>query len=131
MDVVYTRLKYRVKIAHWLGSICPPAGSPPRFLQLFIYDTENEINNRLRFYNREGSSSLNAVIVNRLSTILHRENRYVSLFKTAYEYAQEQNLDDFSVRIYYDPSKNKIIFHNLVFWVRLYLGTRKMRMHMM
>ena len=85
----------------------------------------------MRFYNQDGSCSLNAVIVNRLSTLLHSENRYVRLFKTAYEFAQEQNLDDYSVRIYYDPSKKKPMNHNLVFWAQLYLGMRKMRMHMM
>ncbi|KAL4567730.1 hypothetical protein LXL04_023322 [Taraxacum kok-saghyz] len=57
------------QISHWLESICPSDDSPPRSLQLFIYDTKNEVTNRMRFYNWEGSSSLNANIVNRLSKL--------------------------------------------------------------
>nr|XP_043611898.1 uncharacterized protein LOC122583571 [Erigeron canadensis] len=30
------------QIFHWIGTLCPTEGEPPRFLQLYIYDTENE-----------------------------------------------------------------------------------------
>lgn len=32
---------------HLIGSLMPSEGEPPRFAQLYIYDTENEIKNRL------------------------------------------------------------------------------------
>jgi len=32
---------------HRLGSLLPVQGQPPRFAQLYIYDTQNEIDNRL------------------------------------------------------------------------------------
>lgn len=32
---------------HLLGSLLPVEGQPPKFAQLYIYDTENEIQNRL------------------------------------------------------------------------------------
>ncbi|KAL4554934.1 hypothetical protein LXL04_037543 [Taraxacum kok-saghyz] len=35
------------QISHWIGSLCPPPSENPRFLQLYIYDTENEVANRL------------------------------------------------------------------------------------
>ncbi|GKB87452.1 hypothetical protein Tco_0959724 [Tanacetum coccineum] len=31
------------QIYHWIGSICPEEGNTPRFLQLYIYDTTNEV----------------------------------------------------------------------------------------
>lgn len=31
---------------HKIGSLLPEQGSPPKFAQLYIYDTENEIENR-------------------------------------------------------------------------------------
>jgi len=38
---------------HRIGSLLPDEGQPPKFAQLYIYDTENEVSNRLshfRFY---------------------------------------------------------------------------------
>lgn len=33
---------------HSIGSLIPSEGSPPKFAQLYIYDTQNEIANRLQ-----------------------------------------------------------------------------------
>ncbi|GJT67769.1 DNA helicase [Tanacetum coccineum] len=33
-------------IYHWIGSLCPAPTDPPRFLQLYIYDIQNEVSNR-------------------------------------------------------------------------------------
>ena len=35
---------------HRIGSLLPIDGNPPRFGQLYIYDTENEVNNRLSIF---------------------------------------------------------------------------------
>ncbi|GAU39679.1 hypothetical protein TSUD_320920 [Trifolium subterraneum] len=32
---------------HQIGSLLPPPGKPPKFAQLYIYDTDNEISNRM------------------------------------------------------------------------------------
>ncbi|KAL3640531.1 hypothetical protein CASFOL_015499 [Castilleja foliolosa] len=45
------------QVSHWIGSICPPDNEHPRFLQMYIYDTENEVPNRLRFF--QGSDHRN------------------------------------------------------------------------
>jgi hypothetical protein len=31
-----------------MGSMLPPPGEPPKFAQLYIYDTENEVANRMQ-----------------------------------------------------------------------------------
>ncbi|GJZ91607.1 hypothetical protein Tco_0663534 [Tanacetum coccineum] len=38
-----------------LGSLCPREGDPPRFLQLYVYDTENEVDNRMRHFRADNS----------------------------------------------------------------------------
>jgi hypothetical protein len=35
---------------HRIGSLVPKTGQPPKFAQLYIYDTQNEINNRLSHF---------------------------------------------------------------------------------
>lgn len=32
---------------HRIGSLLPPEGQKPKFAQLYIYDTENEVENRM------------------------------------------------------------------------------------
>ncbi|KAL4580184.1 hypothetical protein LXL04_016366 [Taraxacum kok-saghyz] len=46
------------QISHWIGSFCPSPSKKPRFLQLCMYDTKNEVTNRLAFYNSEFEVSL-------------------------------------------------------------------------
>ncbi|GKF93369.1 hypothetical protein Tco_0280088, partial [Tanacetum coccineum] len=36
------------QIYHWIGSLCPEEGHDPRFLQLYIYDTQDEVANRMQ-----------------------------------------------------------------------------------
>nr|GEU89149.1 helitron helicase-like domain-containing protein [Tanacetum cinerariifolium] len=38
------------QIYHWIGSLCPGKGDAPRFPQLYIHDTTNEVNNRMAHF---------------------------------------------------------------------------------
>lgn len=42
------------KIYHWIGNMCPEQNKEPKFLQLYIYDTANEVKNRLQHFNNTG-----------------------------------------------------------------------------
>lgn len=71
------------QIYHWIGSLCPSEGNQPRFLQLYIYDTQNEVTNRMRNFGGEDSGHLNSEIVEELINILNAHNGLVKLFRTA------------------------------------------------
>ncbi|GJS51633.1 DNA helicase [Tanacetum coccineum] len=43
------------QLYQWIGSLCPAEGEPPRFLQLYIYDTDNEVDNRMSHFGGENS----------------------------------------------------------------------------
>ncbi|GJS90308.1 DNA helicase [Tanacetum coccineum] len=43
------------QLYHWLGSLRPAKGEPPRFLQLYIYDTDNEVDNRMHHFGGDNS----------------------------------------------------------------------------
>ncbi|KAL4579250.1 hypothetical protein LXL04_015388 [Taraxacum kok-saghyz] len=92
------------QIYHWIGSLCPAASDAPRFLQLYIYDTENEVDNRLRFFPSDASTALDRNNVLLINNLLHSCNEYVRLFKTSHDIATELNLDDYSVRLYANVS---------------------------
>ena len=43
---------------HSIGSLLPVDGERPKFLQMYIFDTSNEIKNRLSIMNQEGNETL-------------------------------------------------------------------------
>ncbi|KAL3629938.1 hypothetical protein CASFOL_026250 [Castilleja foliolosa] len=92
--------KVSSQVSHWIGSICPPSNEGPRFLQLYIYDTENEVTNRLRFFGSLEHRSLSPDIVAVLRDTLRSCNEYVRLFRSATDLCGSSNECNFSVRLY-------------------------------
>nr|GEY46292.1 DNA helicase [Tanacetum cinerariifolium] len=74
-------------------------GEPPQFLQLYIYDTDNEVDNRLSYYGGD-NSELRRDIVEGLINLLDSHNALVQLFRTAREKIEENHVPNFKVRLY-------------------------------
>ncbi|KAL3810377.1 hypothetical protein ACJIZ3_000027 [Penstemon smallii] len=72
---VYT-FRAHGSIYHRIGTLLPPPGIRPRYIQMFIYDTENEIENRLR-----ESGGLNRELVEKIKRILDAYNPFVKNFR--------------------------------------------------
>nr|XP_034903533.1 uncharacterized protein LOC118040656 [Populus alba]XP_034903534.1 uncharacterized protein LOC118040656 [Populus alba] len=67
---------------HLMGSLLPIDNQPSRFAQFYIFDTENEVSNRLHPFNYDDSpSTLNEDVVNRLITMLDSCNELVRLLR--------------------------------------------------
>ncbi|GJV71206.1 DNA helicase [Tanacetum coccineum] len=65
------------QIYHWIGSMCPEEGNVPRFLQLYIYDTTNEVKNRMAHFGGEEQSGLKREIVEGLIDFLDSHNALI------------------------------------------------------
>ena len=65
---------------HRIGSLLPEIGKRPQFAKLYIYDTENEINNRMNCL-LEGD--IDPEIVQGLSVMLEEHNILVKTFRMA------------------------------------------------
>ena len=79
---IYT-FRAQGSIYHKIGSLLP-TNDRPRYLQLYIYDTDNEIEHRL-----SESRDLRAHIVQRVKAVLDRENPFVKEFR---QLAQREDL---------------------------------------
>ncbi|GKF22964.1 hypothetical protein Tco_0075286, partial [Tanacetum coccineum] len=62
------------QVYHRIGSLCPEDGHPPCFLQLYIYDMQNEVGNRMHHFGRDDEGVLNPEIIERLIHILDDHN---------------------------------------------------------
>ncbi|GKC43193.1 hypothetical protein Tco_1060915 [Tanacetum coccineum] len=87
------------QLYHWIGSLCPSEGDPPRFLQLYIYDTDNEVDNRMNHFGGD-NSELRRDIVEGLINLLDTHNALVQLFRTAREKLKDTHIPNFKVRLY-------------------------------
>nr|GEV70818.1 DNA helicase [Tanacetum cinerariifolium] len=87
-------------IYHWIGSMQPDKGQAPRFLQLYIHDTTNEVNNRMANFGDEHESILKKEIVEGLIQLLDSHNAFVQLFRTARNKYMEADIPEFKVRLY-------------------------------
>ncbi|KAM0067527.1 hypothetical protein Hdeb2414_s0002g00062321 [Helianthus debilis subsp. tardiflorus] len=70
------------------------------FLQMYIYDTENEISNRLRFFNNSDQHNLSDAIVGMLSQMLNTYNGYARLFENASDICRTTEGSCYSIRLY-------------------------------
>ncbi|GJS95603.1 DNA helicase [Tanacetum coccineum] len=88
------------QVYHWIGSLCPLAGEPLRFLQLYIFDTQHELENRMRHFGGLDNSNLDPEIVQGLIHFLDTHNELVQLFRTARVRCQEIDVSEFKIRLY-------------------------------
>nr|GEW84695.1 helitron helicase-like domain-containing protein [Tanacetum cinerariifolium] len=70
------------QIYHLIGSLCPEEGHHSRFLQLYIYDTQAEVSNRMRNFGGRKEATLHPDIVEGLIHVLDEHNGLVRLFRT-------------------------------------------------
>ncbi|RID62520.1 hypothetical protein BRARA_E01587 [Brassica rapa] len=68
---------------HSIGSLLPVDGERPKFLQMYIFDTSNEIKNRLSIMNREGNETLDTQILASLIKMLDENNVLAKIFRKA------------------------------------------------
>ncbi|XP_074377930.1 uncharacterized protein LOC141719449 [Apium graveolens] len=80
---------------HLIGSLKPKEGQSPKFAQLYMYDTDNEIQNRMDAV--PGSDCLDPEIVEGLLKMLDENNKLSKGFRYARDRLNIPDTDDFSL----------------------------------
>ncbi len=89
------------QIYHLIGPLLPEEGQIPRFAQLYIYDTEHEIRNRLSLM-----QNLDATILQNLQNILNMVNPYIHVFRQARDIFQTSETSNVSMVIHSDRTQD-------------------------
>jgi hypothetical protein len=76
-DGFIKHLRIQGKIYHCIGPLHPDVGCPPQFAQLYIHDTEHEIDNRGRVM----TNRIDKGILGQLQNEMHEHNAYVRSFR--------------------------------------------------
>ncbi|GKD42845.1 hypothetical protein Tco_1267490 [Tanacetum coccineum] len=92
--------KISKQIYHWIGLLCPEPGNPPRFFQLYIYDTQNEVSNRMRHFSEGDSSQLDLEFVSTLIHLLDEHKELVRLFCMDRDRVESSDVPEFHIRLF-------------------------------
>jgi len=89
------------QIHHRIGSLLPKPNKIPKFVELYIFDTKNEIENRIRALSKEDpyGTDLNPAIMEGLQKRLDECNPLVKVFRHARDLLEEHRGIDVSIRI--------------------------------
>ena len=83
-----------------IGSLLPVEGTRPKFIQLYIYDTENEIRNRIQaITGGQGQEALQPDIIDGLICMLDEYNPLVRTFRVARDRFDESTILTVSIRL--------------------------------
>ncbi|GJU24559.1 hypothetical protein Tco_1163180, partial [Tanacetum coccineum] len=98
---------------HRMGSLVPVNNTTPKFCQLYIYDTENEVSNRIKASSgRSGESSnkkkdqLNPVLIRELKALLDEINPLVKQFRRARDCFRNNVNERFKIKLYGKRAKD-------------------------
>jgi hypothetical protein len=89
------------QVHHRIGCLLPKTNDIPKFAELYIYDTENEISNRIHALQQQENDTddIDPTIVKRLMEMLDTYNPLVKKFRFARDLLKEYNGIDIRIRI--------------------------------
>lgn len=82
---------------HVFGSLIPDDGTNPKFCQLYIYDTENELSNRMRWVDLNDDHNVDSEIVENLMRMFDEKNELVKRFRIARDRYKESGIVDLEI----------------------------------
>lgn len=82
---------------HQYGSLMPDDDKTPKFCQLYIYDTQNEVNNRMRAVNKDNVNAVDADVLKGLLDMLDQINPLVKKFRMARDRFEKDNIVDLKI----------------------------------
>lgn len=92
---------------HRIGTLLPEDGDKPRWVQLYIYDTENEVQNRIHASrSNDKSTSIDPHIVEGLKNMLDRNNVLAQTFRMARERFKEDDYHNLTLRLIHKRTRN-------------------------
>src|SRR2546423_2770538 len=99
---VYT-FRIHGEMYHRIGTLLPNSETPPQFAQIYIYDTDHELQNRS---NATPNFNLDSTILAELQQMLHDINPYVNIFRQAGNLLKQNPLLDLKLVITNNRTKD-------------------------
>ncbi|XP_058726064.1 uncharacterized protein LOC131597379 [Vicia villosa] len=102
-------LRIQGQTCHPIGSLLPARGDTPKFAQLYIYDTENEVHNRMKCLRT--TKNIDPEVVQQLSTMMYEHNTHAKSFKMAKQWFNEVDTQNLKLRLIADKSTDGRVYN--------------------
>ncbi|CAI8588504.1 unnamed protein product [Vicia faba] len=85
-NVISRKFQQQIRVYNMMFVFTSP-GQPPKFSQLFTYDTENEVQNQMQ--GLRNTKGIDPLVVQQLSAMLYEHNTHAKRFKMAKQWLNE------------------------------------------
>ena len=111
-SVVFGRGPFTFRIQgqtyHRIGSLIPKPGLPPKYLQLYIFDTANEVKNRLEALGQTTSEGkADEATLKVLIEMVDAKNCLAKVFRRVRDRYEVNSGEDFTISLISDKGKGK------------------------
>ncbi|XP_058767623.1 uncharacterized protein LOC131641335 [Vicia villosa] len=90
-------MRIQGQTCHRIGSLLPPQGGKLKFAQLYIYDTKNEVENRM--HGLRNKENIHPAVVNQLSSMLYEFNLHANRFQMARQWLNSGETQNLKLRL--------------------------------
>uniref|UniRef100_A0A0R0HZ68 Helitron helicase-like domain-containing protein n=1 Tax=Glycine max TaxID=3847 RepID=A0A0R0HZ68_SOYBN len=99
------KIRIQGQPCHRIGSMLPMPGKEPKFAQLYIFDTENEVQNRINAISSP-HNQIQGHIVSQLSEMLDEYNMHAKSFRMARDRLQDGQVDNIKLKLIANREKD-------------------------
>ncbi|XP_004289561.1 PREDICTED: uncharacterized protein LOC101297391 [Fragaria vesca subsp. vesca] len=85
------------QVHHLMGSVLPSDGKPPKYAQLYVYDTHNEISNRINAISPGKKQKIDHDIVSGLIQMFDEINELTKIFRNVRDKFEDNSLPTFNM----------------------------------
>ncbi|XP_072054330.1 uncharacterized protein [Arachis hypogaea] len=95
-----------------IGSLVPIEGQIPKFAQLYIYDTKNEVSNRIEIFNsRITNNNIDHSLVLDLKDMINQHNVLAYTFRIVRNYLNQGDIANIRLQLYRKRAKDARVYN--------------------
>ncbi|XP_058741664.1 uncharacterized protein LOC131614053 [Vicia villosa] len=102
-------IRIQGQTCHQIGSLLPPQGQKPKFAQLYIYDTGNEVHHRIQ--GLSNSKHIDEMVVQQLSDMLYECNPHAKSFQMARKWLDNGETQNLKLRLISNRSTDGRVYN--------------------
>ncbi|XP_058733259.1 uncharacterized protein LOC131604861 [Vicia villosa] len=97
-------LRLQGQTCHRIGTLLPEIGKAPQYAQLYIYDTDNEVEHKIKCF--KDNKGIERLVVNKLKLMLDEHNVHAKAFRMARDVLRTNSFTDLKLRLISDRSED-------------------------
>ncbi|XP_058774642.1 uncharacterized protein LOC131648928 [Vicia villosa] len=102
-------LRLQGQTCHRIGTLLPERGQPPQYAQLYIYDTDNEVEHRIKCF--KDNKGIERPVVKKLKMMLDENNVHAKAFRMARDVLRTNSFTDLKLRLISDRSEDGRVYN--------------------